>query len=79
MDTLSGEGVGYHSLVSDQFVSYIGGQAGTGKTLLIRAFLFGLAILDRLDEVLLTAPVQLNRGFSYSWLHYPCCSRGEFL
>jgi PIF1-like helicase len=56
MGTPSGEGVGYQTSVSDQFISYIGGTGGTGKTLLIKAFLFGLAILDRLDEVLLTAP-----------------------
>ena len=56
MGTPSGEGVGYQINVSDQFISYIGGTGGTGKTLLIKAFLFGLAILDRLDEILLTAP-----------------------
>ena len=56
MDTPSGEGVGYQTSVSDQFISYVGGVGGTGKTVLIRAFLFGLAIPDRLDEVLLTAP-----------------------
>jgi PIF1-like helicase len=56
MGTPSGEGVGYQTSVSDQFISYIGGTGGTGKTHLIEAFLFGLAILDKLDGVLLTAP-----------------------
>jgi PIF1-like helicase len=56
MGTPSGEGVGYQTSVADQFISYIGGTGGTGKTLLIKAFLFGLAILDKLDDVLLTAP-----------------------
>jgi PIF1-like helicase len=56
MDTPSGESIGYQFSVSEQFISYIGGVGGTGKTLLIRAFLFGLHILDKLDEVLLTAP-----------------------
>ena len=56
MGILSGEGVGYRTSISDQFISYIGGVAGTGKTELIKAFLFGLAILNRVDEVLLTAP-----------------------
>ena len=56
MGTPSGEGVGYQTSVADQFISYIGGTGGTGKTLLIKDFLFGLAILDKLDEVLLTAP-----------------------
>jgi hypothetical protein len=55
MDTPSGEGVGYQTSVSDQFISF-GGVGGTGKTVLIKAFLFGLAILDRVDDVLLTAP-----------------------
>jgi PIF1-like helicase len=36
--------------------TYVGGAAGTGKTLLVMAFLRGLDILGRLDEVLLTAP-----------------------
>ena len=54
--TPSGEGVGYQTSVSDQFISYIGGTGETGKTLLIKAFLFEFAILDKLDEVLLTAP-----------------------
>ena len=56
MDTPSGEGVGYKTSASDQFISYVGGVGGTGKTVLIKAFLFGLAILDRFDDVLLTAP-----------------------
>jgi PIF1-like helicase len=39
----------------DQFLLYLGGVGGVGKTYLIKAFLFGLSILGRLDEVLLTA------------------------
>jgi hypothetical protein len=57
--TPSGEGVGYQTYVSDQFISYIGGTEGTGKTLLIRAFLLGLAILDKLED-------SMRRSF---WLH----------
>jgi hypothetical protein len=39
----------------DQFLLYLGGVGGVGKTYLIKAFLFGLSILQRKDEVLLTA------------------------
>ena len=56
MDTPAGEGVGYQTSVSDQFISYVSGVGGTGKAVLIKVFLFGLAILDRFDEVLLRAP-----------------------
>jgi len=35
MDTPSGEGVGFQISVSDQFISYVGGVGGTGKTVLI--------------------------------------------
>ena len=49
-------GHGFESRLSEQFLTYIGGIAGTGKTMLVWAFLRGLDILGRLDEVLLTAP-----------------------
>jgi hypothetical protein len=39
----------------DQFLLYLGGVGGVGKTYLIKAFLFGLSTLGRQDEVLLTA------------------------
>jgi len=35
MDTPSGEGVGFPISVSHQFISYVGGVGGTGKTVLI--------------------------------------------
>ena len=49
-------GHGFAKNLSEQFLTYVGGAAGTGKTLLVMAFLRGLDILGRLDEVLLTAP-----------------------
>ena len=39
----------------DQFLLYLGGVGGVGKTYLIKAFLFGLSIVGRQDDVLLTA------------------------
>jgi hypothetical protein len=39
----------------DQFLLYIGGLGGVGKTYLVKAFLFGLSILEREDDVVLTA------------------------
>lgn len=41
---------------SDQFLLYVGGEGGTGKTALIRCFLFILSLLQRLDTVILGAP-----------------------
>ena len=41
--------------VQDQFLLYIGGIGGVGKTHLIKAFMFGLSIIRRHDEILLTA------------------------
>lgn len=41
--------------VRDQFLLYIGGVGGVGKTHLIKAFMFGLLIMRKHDEVLLTA------------------------
>ena len=39
----------------DQFFLYLGGVGGVGKTHLIKAFMFGLSILRKHDDVLLTA------------------------
>jgi hypothetical protein len=39
----------------DQFLLYLGGVGGVGKTHLIKAFMFGLSIMRRHDDVLLTA------------------------
>ena len=39
----------------DQFLLYLGGVGGVGKTYLIKAFLFGLSIMERQEDVLLTA------------------------
>ena len=39
----------------DQFLLYLGGVGGVGKTHLIRAFMFGLSIVRRHEDVLLTA------------------------
>lgn len=41
--------------INDQLLLYIGGVRGVGKTYLIKAFLFGLAILGKQEDVLLTA------------------------
>jgi hypothetical protein len=41
--------------VRDQFLLYLGGIGGVGKTHLIKAFLFGLSIMRKHDDVLLTA------------------------
>jgi tRNA A37 threonylcarbamoyladenosine biosynthesis protein TsaE len=48
-------GHGFEKKLSEQLLTYVGGAAGTGKTLMVMAFLRGLDILGRLDEVL-TAP-----------------------
>ncbi len=39
----------------DQFLLYLGGVGGVGKTYLIKAFLFGLSIVKKQEDVLLTA------------------------
>jgi hypothetical protein len=39
----------------DQFLFYIGGLGGVRKTYLVKAFFFGLFILEREDNVFLTA------------------------
>ncbi len=39
----------------DQFLLYLGGVGGVGKTYLIKVFLFGLSIIERQEDVLLTA------------------------
>jgi hypothetical protein len=39
----------------DQFLLYLGGVGGVGKTYLIKAFLFGLSIIEKQEDVLLTA------------------------
>jgi hypothetical protein len=39
----------------DQFLLYLGGVGGVGKTHLIEAFMFGLSIMRKHDDVLLTA------------------------
>lgn len=39
----------------DQFLLYLGGIGGVGKTYLIKAFLFGLSIIEKQEDVLLTA------------------------
>jgi hypothetical protein len=41
--------------VHDQFLLYLGGIGGVGKTHLIKAFMFGLTIIRNHDDVLLTA------------------------
>jgi hypothetical protein len=43
------------SSVRDQFLLYLGGIGGVGKTHLIKAFMFGLSIIRKHDDVLLTA------------------------
>jgi hypothetical protein len=43
------------SSVRDQFLLYLGGIGGVGKTHLIKAFMFGLSIIRKYDDVLLTA------------------------
>lgn len=43
------------SSVHDQFLLYLGGIGGVGKTHLIKAFIFGLSILLKQNDVLLTA------------------------
>jgi hypothetical protein len=39
----------------DQFLLYLGGVGGVGKTYLMKAFLFGLSIVGKQEDVLLTA------------------------
>ena len=39
----------------DQFLLYLGGVGGVGKTHLIKAFMYGLSIMRKHDDVLLTA------------------------
>ena len=41
--------------VHDQFLLYLGGVGGVGKTHLIKALIFGLSIIRKGDDVLLTA------------------------
>jgi hypothetical protein len=41
--------------VRDQFLLYLGGIGGVGKTHLIKAFMFGLSIMQKHEDVLLTA------------------------
>lgn len=41
--------------VRDQFLLYLGGVGGVGKTHLIKAFIFGLSIIREEDDILLTA------------------------
>jgi hypothetical protein len=41
--------------VRDQFLLYLRGIGGVGKTHLIKAFMFGLSIMQKHDKVLLTA------------------------
>jgi hypothetical protein len=41
--------------VHDQFLLYLGGVGGVGKTHLIKALIFGLSIIRKEDDVLLTA------------------------
>ena len=41
--------------VRDQFLLYLGGIGGVGKTHLIKALMFGLSIIQKHDDVLLTA------------------------
>jgi hypothetical protein len=41
--------------IRDQFLLYLGGIGGVGKTHLIKAFMFGLSIMRKHDDVLLTA------------------------
>jgi hypothetical protein len=41
--------------VDDQFLLYLGGVGGVGKTYLIKAFIFGISIIHKEDDVLLTA------------------------
>jgi PIF1-like helicase len=41
--------------VRDQFLLYLGGIGGVGKTYLIKALMFGLSIMQKHDDVLLTA------------------------
>jgi hypothetical protein len=43
------------STANDQFLLYLGGVGGVGKTHLIKAFLFGLSIIERQEDVVLTA------------------------
>jgi hypothetical protein len=43
------------SSVRDQFLLYLGGIGGVGKTHLIKALMFGLSIIQKHDDVLLTA------------------------
>ncbi|KAH6698200.1 hypothetical protein BKA61DRAFT_439453, partial [Leptodontidium sp. MPI-SDFR-AT-0119] len=43
------------SSVRDQFLLYLGGIGGVGKTHLIKAFMFSLSIIRKHDDVLLTA------------------------
>jgi hypothetical protein len=39
----------------DQFLLYLGGVGGVGKTYLIKAFLFGLSIIEKQEDIILTA------------------------
>jgi hypothetical protein len=41
---------------SEQTLLYIGGEGGTGKTEVIKAFLFGMELLDTSNQVILSAP-----------------------
>lgn len=41
--------------VRDQFLLYLSGISGVGKTHLIKALMFGLSIMQKHDNVLLTA------------------------
>ena len=41
--------------LSEQTLLYVGGEGGTGKTEVIKAFLFGIELLDISNQVLLCA------------------------
>ncbi|KFZ18957.1 hypothetical protein V502_03896, partial [Pseudogymnoascus sp. VKM F-4520 (FW-2644)] len=63
------------SSVRDQFLLYLGGIGGVGKTHLIKAFMFGLSIIQKHDDVLLTAStsaaaVNINSATYHSALSF---------
>lgn len=63
--------------VRDQFLLYLGGAGGVGKTHLIEAFIFGLSITRKEDDVLLTASTDATT--SGIWLGHLTLSLVVFL
>ena len=57
--------------VCDQFLLYLSGIGGVGKTHLIKSFIFGLSIIGKHDDVLLTASTSAAAANINGATYYP--------